>query len=76
MNPAQPFAIGRPTAAASPASRSPQQTKEPPTNRPLAGCDDHEFLAQEQASWIAFLKDVMVGNCRDSEASPPGPGDP
>jgi len=77
---AEPVPSG-PETTATPGSkakqqRAPRRPAAGSAKRPLAGCDDHEFLAQEQASWIAFLKDVMDGKCLDPEASPPGPGDP
>ena len=44
--------------------------------RPLAGCDDSMFLAQEKASWIDFLKEVMDSNRPNPGAGPAAPGDP
>jgi len=77
---AEPVAAG-PQAPAAPRTRTKQQRatgKAAPGSprRPLAGCDESAFLAQEQASWIDFLKEVMGNNCPDPGASPPGPSDP
>ncbi len=73
--PADPQSTAPPRTRSKP-KRTTNRQSPPSAPRPLAGCDDSEFLAQENASWLAYLKEVMDSNRPDPQAGQDVPHDP
>jgi len=62
--------------AAGKAARGESRSTPASASGPQAGSTDQAFLAQEQASWLAFIKEIMDSNGLDPGASADGPNDP